>query len=91
MEGMVQLRIRIPDVFNCAGSTCSEIVKYHNALCEDCLDAWVREKVAATALPPKPKFVHGATLSGNSGGLSKIHKFGILGASILLTICCYQL
>jgi len=85
------LRIRIPDVFNCAGTTCTEIVKYHNALCEECLDTWVREKVAATALPPKPKFVHRATLSGNSSGLGKIHKLGILGTSILFTICCYQL
>jgi len=90
MEGM-SLRIRIPDVFNCAGSKCTEIVTYYNGLCEDCLDAWVREKVAATALPPKPKFVHRATLSGNSGGLSKIHKLGILGTSILFTIGCYQL
>lgn len=88
MKGM-SLRIRIPEVYNCGGRTCTEIVKYHNGLCEDCLDAWVREKMAATALPPKPKLVHGTSLSGNGSSLGKIHKLGVLGAALLLAIGCY--
>ena len=87
----MSLRIRIPEVYNCGGRTCTEIVTYNNALCEDCLDAWVREKMAATALPPKSKLVHRSPLSGNACGLGKIHKLGTLGAALLLTICCNQL
>jgi len=85
----MSLRIRIPEVYNCIGTTCTEIVKYNNGLCEDCLDAWVREKMAATALPPKSKLVHGTSLRGNGSSLGKIHKLGVLGATLLLTIGCY--